>query len=99
MTMPETSVYENYSLVSGKNQVRLAWKTGVVKTISESERMQGFPYNKFWSCVLAPNARHHPATNMWRNNISHSQAELPSCPQKETADENPFEEFPGYAEA
>lgn len=73
MSVPETAVNENYGAASGKNQIRRAWQVPAVEPVPEALRMQKAPYSHFWSGVLAPDARHHPAAGFAVYNINHEQ--------------------------
>lgn len=71
MPVPETAMNQHYSLSFRKNQIRFSGKLAVMQAVAEAERVQRLANNKFRLGVLAPDARHHPAANIGRNNISH----------------------------
>ncbi|CUT09706.1 hypothetical protein BF49_0786 [Bradyrhizobium sp.] len=61
MAVPEAAVNEEHGFVFGKDEVRLAWKFSV-KPVAKAARMQQFPQDQLWLCILAANAGHHPAS-------------------------------------
>jgi len=58
MTVPEATVNEDNLPVLGENKVGLSRKTGNVESESVSARMDDFPHQEFWFCILAADERH-----------------------------------------
>ena len=56
--MPETSLYENYFLVPGQDNVWLPWQITAMQTKPKTKTVKYRPYNKFRLSILAANARH-----------------------------------------
>lgn len=74
MSMPETTVYENDSVVLGKHQIRLAGQSSVVETIPEPAGKKLFSYVHFETCILASDVRHHFAACRLVNDVSHDHS-------------------------
>lgn len=74
MAMPEAAMNEDDRVMFWEYQIRLPWKSLVVKNITEASRMKASPYDHFGFGVFPPNARHHPASDFWRDNVSHRRA-------------------------
>ena len=73
MPMPETSVHETNGSKTAKDEVWLAWKAFVVQPEPEPIRMKRAPQDKFGSCILSPNPRHHARTGKSVYYIRHGQ--------------------------
>ena len=71
MQMPETAMDKDYGAVLGKYKVRLARQPLVMKDITKALGVQASSYNHFRLGILAADARHHPASDLGRNDISH----------------------------
>jgi hypothetical protein len=73
MSVPETTMDKDYGAVFRKYKVRLAGQAPVVKDIAEALCVQPSPYNHLGLGILGPDARHHPASDLDRNDVSHKQ--------------------------
>jgi hypothetical protein len=71
MSMPEAAVNEDYSPMLREHKVRFARQALVMKEIAKASRMQALPNNQFGLRILAPDACHHPASYLSRNDVSH----------------------------
>lgn len=69
--MPETTVDENYLLMSGKYNIRCSRKIPAVQSKSESESMRDFTHSNFRHCVAASYATHQPTPLGQRNVVRH----------------------------
>ena len=76
MSMPKAAVNEDYGPVLGEHKVRFARQALVVEKIAKAVGMQPSPNNQFGLCILAPDACHHPASHLSRNNVSHQRASI-----------------------
>ena len=61
MTVPETAVYEDDGLMSGKHDVRASGKVPVVQRKAVPHRMQQFPDLDLGLGIAAPDPGHEPA--------------------------------------
>lgn len=73
MSMPETAMNEDYCSMFGEHKVRLARQALVMEDIAKAFSVQASPDNHFRLGILAPDARHHPASDFGRNDVSHRQ--------------------------
>ena len=69
--MPETTVDENYLLVSGKYKVRCSRKIPAVQSKSKSESMRDFSDTDFRRCVAESYAPHQPTPLSRREVVRH----------------------------
>ncbi len=67
--MPKTAVYQNHSVVLGKDKIRFARKRLTVESIAESTFVKSTPNDEFWTRIFAPDTRHHATANIWRYNV------------------------------
>lgn len=71
--VPEAAVGKQDRLVFGKNEIRFAGQAAIMETIAESQRVKALAEDHLRSCVAPPDAGHHPAADLGRNDISHAQ--------------------------
>lgn len=60
--VPKTSVYQNYSPVARKDDIRFSGKSFHVHAITKTESMESTSYSHFRSGILAVHGRHDPGT-------------------------------------
>ncbi|PWW00356.1 hypothetical protein DFR52_103559 [Hoeflea marina] len=73
MAMPETTVHKNHRSEFRKYYIRFSGQVFVMQTKAKTKCMKPTPHNHLWFCVFAPDTRHHPASDLGRNRISHSR--------------------------
>jgi hypothetical protein len=78
MPMPEAAMNKDYRPVLGKNKVRLSRQAFVVKQIAEALCVQASPDDHFRLCILPPDASHHSASHITRNDVSHRRVSVHS---------------------
>jgi hypothetical protein len=62
MSMPETAMDENHSLVFGQFKIRLSWEASVVNPESETTFVKKFADKEFRTCIGGPNSTHYFAS-------------------------------------
>ncbi len=75
--VPEAAVNEDYGPMLGKYKVRLSGQPLVMQQIAETSGMDAASDNHFWLRVLAADTGHHTASDLGRNNVSHTRAPVP----------------------
>ncbi len=58
VSVPETSIYEDYSFVFRQNDIRFAWKFADIDSIAISSAKQFFSYKNFRFGILGTNLSH-----------------------------------------
>ena len=81
VAMPETAMDEDYGPIPGKHKVGLARQALVVEQIAKALCMEASPDNHFRFGIFAADARHHPASDFGRNDISHKRQPDPALRQ------------------
>lgn len=81
MAVPETAINKQDGSVTGKNQVRLARKRRVMKTVTKTLGMKDATDEHFRFGVLAPDGGHHPAARDRINYVSHLGGAIGEQPQ------------------
>ena len=71
MAVPETSVYKYDGPVFWQDDIRLSRELLDVEPETQASCMQGFSDQEFRSSVLALDVRHHAASGLFANNVSH----------------------------
>lgn len=74
MTMPEAAMHETDSSKPTEDQVRRPRQLPVVKTVSETARVQRASKRHLRFRVFAANAGHHSRPNGWINYIDHGRS-------------------------
>jgi hypothetical protein len=60
--MPKAPVDECGDTQAGKDEIRLSGEVFSMKPISKARRMDGLPYEHFWSGITTSNGRHVAAS-------------------------------------
>ena len=71
MTMPETSVNENYDAVSGKDEIRRTGQPPVVQPIAQPLTVEKAPNQHLRTGILAANSGHHSRADSSADDIDH----------------------------
>ena len=74
VAMPEAAMNEDHGLPFRKDHVGPSGECGV-KTKTKSGFVEPFSEDDLGFCVLSSYARHHPASDFGRNNVSHWRRE------------------------
>jgi len=69
--VPKTTMNKDYSLILGEYKIWFARKALVVENVTEAFCMQAPPDNHFGFRIFSPDAGHHPASYLGRNDVSH----------------------------
>jgi hypothetical protein len=72
VTVPETTMHEDYGAARRKNKVRTPWQAPGVQAESITGAMQALSNKHFRSSVFSTNAGHHPAAGFPVDNVSHA---------------------------
>ena len=71
MSVPKTAVNEDYSVIAGQHDIRLARQFPHMQAEAEALMVQQAAYLYFRFGIAAADARHHPAARRRINDISH----------------------------
>ncbi len=73
VAMPKAPMRKDYGTPSRQDNIRTPWKEPLMQTKPEAPGMQSAPEKQFRFRVYSTNARHHPASDLRCNDISHRQ--------------------------
>jgi hypothetical protein len=69
--MPKTPVRKQNGPILGKNHIWPSRQSGRMQSVSKALFVQQLPKQQFGLCIFPPNAAHHAAANLRRDDISH----------------------------
>ena len=74
MIVPETAMHKDNGPELRKHEIRLARHFPRMQPVTKTVHVQRTPDNELWLGVLSPDPRHHPASDIGGNDISHAPA-------------------------